>query len=51
MSAFPSQHVGVTKTMIERVETCFDLRPQRLAGETGYGRQDCSNSFELFRNL
>jgi len=37
--------------MIERVETCFDLRPQRLTGDTGYGRQDCSNSFEFFRNL
>jgi hypothetical protein len=29
--------INATKTMIERVETRFDLRPQRLIGDTNYG--------------
>jgi len=29
--------IKATKTMIERVETRFDLKPQRLIGDTNYG--------------
>jgi hypothetical protein len=29
--------IAVTQTMVERVERRFDLRPQRLAGDTAYG--------------
>jgi hypothetical protein len=29
--------VAATKTMIERTETCFALRPKRLAADTAYG--------------
>ncbi len=29
--------IAVTQTMIDRVERRFDLRPQRLAGDTAYG--------------
>lgn len=29
--------IDVTKTMVHRVERRFDLRPQRLAGDTAYG--------------
>ena len=29
--------IAVTKTMVDRVERRFDLRPQRLAGDTVYG--------------
>ena len=29
--------IAVTQTMVERVDRRFDLRPQRLAGDTAYG--------------
>jgi transposase len=29
--------IAITKTMVDRVERRFDLRPQRLAGDTVYG--------------
>jgi hypothetical protein len=29
--------IAVTQTMVDRVERRFDLRPQRLAGDTAYG--------------
>jgi transposase len=29
--------VAATKTMIDRTERCFDLRPKRLAADTAYG--------------
>jgi transposase len=29
--------VGATKTMIDRTEQCFDLKPKRLAADTAYG--------------
>ena len=29
--------IAVTETMLDRVERCFGLRPQRLAGDTVYG--------------
>ena len=29
--------IAVTQTMVDRVERRFDLRPQRLAGDTVYG--------------
>lgn len=32
-----SDEIAVTQTMIERVERCFDLKPDRLAADTVYG--------------
>jgi transposase len=32
-----SAEVDATKTMVERTETCFGLKPQRLAADTAYG--------------
>jgi transposase len=29
--------IAVTETMVERVERCFDLKPDRLAADTAYG--------------
>lgn len=29
--------IAITETMVERVKRCFDLRPQRLAGDSVYG--------------
>jgi Transposase DDE domain len=29
--------VAATKTMIDRTEACFDLKPKRLAADTAYG--------------
>ena len=31
------EEIAITQTMVERVERRFDLRPQRLAGDTAYG--------------
>jgi hypothetical protein len=31
------EEIAVTETMLDRVQRCFDLRPQRLAGDTVYG--------------
>lgn len=35
--AYRSEEVNATKTMIERVETRFGMRPQHLIGDTAYG--------------
>jgi transposase len=35
--AYRPAEVASTRTMIERVETRFDLKPQRLIGDTAYG--------------
>jgi hypothetical protein len=35
--AIRQAEVGAAKTMIERTEQCFDIKPQRLAGDTAYG--------------
>jgi hypothetical protein len=35
--AHKTDEINATKTMIERVETRFDLKPQRLIGDTNYG--------------
>ena len=35
--AHRTDEIKATKTMIERVETRFDLKPQRLIGDTNYG--------------
>jgi hypothetical protein len=35
--AHRTDEINATKTMIERVETRFDLKPQRLIGDTNYG--------------
>jgi hypothetical protein len=32
-----SAEVAATKTMLERTETCFGLKPKRLAADTAYG--------------
>jgi transposase len=32
-----SDEIAVTQTMVERVERCFDLKPDRLAADTVYG--------------
>ena len=36
-AAHRTEEVEVTKTMIERVEERFDLKPKRLIGDTAYG--------------
>ena len=35
--AIRQAEVGATKTMIDRTEACFGLKPQRLTGDTAYG--------------
>lgn len=35
--AIRQAEVGAAKTMIERTEACFDIKPDRLAGDTAYG--------------
>ena len=37
--------IAVTQTMVDRVQRRFDLRPQRLAGDTAYGASGCSNGW------
>jgi Transposase DDE domain len=36
-AAHRTEETGATKTMIDRVEERFDLKPQRLIGDTAYG--------------
>jgi transposase len=35
--AIRQAEVGAAKTMIDRTEECFDIRPERLAADTAYG--------------
>jgi transposase len=35
--AIRQAEVGAAKTMIERTEECFDIKPERLAADTAYG--------------
>ena len=35
--AIRQAEVGAAKTMIERTETCFDMKPKSLAADTAYG--------------
>src|SRR3984893_846596 len=35
--AIRQAEVGAAKTMINRTEACFGLKPQRLSGDTAYG--------------
>jgi transposase len=35
--AIRQAEVGAAKTMIERTEKCFDIKPERLAADTAYG--------------
>ena len=35
--AIRQAEVGAAKTMIDRTEACFGLKPQRLSGDTAYG--------------
>ena len=35
--AIRQAEVGAAKTMIERTEQRFDIKPERLAGDTAYG--------------
>jgi transposase len=41
--AIRQAEVGATKTMIERTEERFGLKPQRLAGDTAYGSAEILN--------
>ena len=36
MRAIRQAEVGAAKTMIERTEQRFDIKPKRLAGDTAY---------------
>ena len=38
--AYRTDEVEWTKTMVERVEERFGLKPQRLIGDTAYGRAE-----------
>jgi hypothetical protein len=42
--------IAVTQTMVERVSRRFDLRPQRLAGDTVYGAVSCSSGWWIARS-
>jgi hypothetical protein len=35
--AIRQAEVGAARTMIERTEQCFEIKPERLAGDTAYG--------------
>ena len=39
-AAHKSDEINPAKTMIERVEERFDLKPQRRIGDTNYGTAD-----------
>ena len=41
--AIRQAEVGAAKTMIERTEACFGLKPQRLAGDCAYGTAEILN--------
>ena len=36
-AAYRTDEVNSTKTMIDRVEERFDMKPDRLVGDTAYG--------------
>ncbi len=42
-SAIRQAEVTAAKTMVERVEQCFDLKPDRLAADTAYGSAEMLN--------
>ena len=41
-AAHRTEETDATKTMIDRVEERFDLKPKRLIGDTAYGPRPCS---------
>jgi hypothetical protein len=41
--SYDATEVGAAKTMIERTEECFDLKPQYLAADTAYGSAETLN--------
>ena len=41
--AIRQAEVGAAKTMIERTEECFDLKPDYLAADTAYGSAETLN--------
>ena len=47
--------VDATKAMLERTETCFDLKPRRLAADAAYGCEAwspaCSNTEADFESI
>jgi transposase len=43
--------VGAAKTMIERTEECFDIRPAYLAADTAYGSADTLNWIVNEKNI
>jgi transposase len=42
-AAHRTEENDATKTMIDRVEECFDLKPKRLIGDTAYGTAEMLN--------
>jgi len=49
--AIRQAEVGATKTMIERTEERFGLKPQRLAGDTAYGSAEILNWIVNEKNI
>jgi transposase len=49
--AIRQAEVGATKTMIERTEERFGLKPQRLAGDTAYGSAEILNWIVSEKNI
>ena len=44
------EEIAITQTMVERVERRFDLRPERLVGDTVYGVAICSSGWWTARS-
>ena len=49
--AIRQAEVGAAKTMIERTENCFDIRPDYLAADTAYGSADTLNWIVNEKNI
>jgi IS5 family transposase len=49
--AIRQAEAGATKTMIERTEERFGLKPQRLAGDTAYGSAEILNWIVAEKNI
>jgi transposase len=49
--AIRQAEVGAAKTMIERTENCFDIRPAYLAADTAYGSADMLNWIVNEKNI
>ena len=49
--AIRQAEVGAAKTMIERTEQRFDIKPERLAADSAYGRGQTSTGSSTTRRL